>query len=63
MQVVKIVRWEEDGAWIGYVQDYPDYHTQGKTLEDLKEHLRDLCRDLTSGQVPAVRRVDELVVP
>jgi predicted RNase H-like HicB family nuclease len=63
MQVVKIVRWEEDGTWIGYVQDYPDYRTQGETLEDLKEHLRDLYRELTSGQVPAVRKVDELVIP
>jgi len=38
MQVVKIVYWEEDGAWIGYLQDYPDYWTQGESLEDLREH-------------------------
>ena len=32
MQTVKIVIWEEEGAWLGYLQDYPDYWTQGKTL-------------------------------
>ena len=63
MQTVKYVRWEEDGAWIGYLQDYPDYWTQGQSLEDLQAHLRDLYRDLTSGDIAGVRKVDELVIP
>ena len=29
MQTVKFVYWEEDGAWIGYLQDYPDYWVTG----------------------------------
>ncbi len=29
MQTVKYVHWEEGGAWIGYLQDYPDYWTPG----------------------------------
>jgi hypothetical protein len=63
MPAVKIVVWEEDGAWIGYLQDYPDYWTQGETLDDLREHLKDLYRDLTSGQIPGIRKVEELIVP
>jgi len=62
MQTVKYVWWQEDGAWLGFLQDYPDYWTQGETLEDLKEHLRDLHADLTSGQIPGIRKVDDLVV-
>jgi hypothetical protein len=62
MQTVKYVYWEEDGGWLGYLQDFPDYWTQGETLEDLKEHLRDLHTDLNSGQVPGIRKVDDLVV-
>jgi hypothetical protein len=62
MQSVKIVVWEEDGGWLGYLQDYPDYWTQGETLDDLKEHLKDLYRDVTSGSIPGIRRVEELVV-
>jgi predicted RNase H-like HicB family nuclease len=30
MHTLKFVYWEEDGAWIGHLQDYPDYWTQGK---------------------------------
>ena len=63
MQSIKIVYWEEDGGWIGYIQDYPDYWTQGESLDDLREHLKDLHQDLTSGQVPGIRKVEELMVP
>jgi hypothetical protein len=62
MQTVKYVYWEEDGSWLGYLQDFPDYWTQGETLEDLREHLRDLYADLSGGANPGIRRVDELVV-
>jgi len=62
MHRVNIVYWEEDGAWIGYLQEYPDYWTQGETVEDLQEHLKDLYRDMTSGQIPGIRHVAELVV-
>ncbi len=47
MQRANIVYWEEEGSWLGYLQEYPDYWTQGDTLEDLQEHLRDLYRDVT----------------
>lgn len=62
MQSVKIVYWEEDGGWLGYFQEYPDYWTQGETLEDLEEHLRDLYQDLASGEIPGIRKVRELLV-
>jgi predicted RNase H-like HicB family nuclease len=58
MQTAKFVYWEDEGFYVGYFQDYPDYWTQGTTLDDLKEHLRDLYTDLTSGQIPGVRKVD-----
>jgi hypothetical protein len=62
MQTVSFVYWQEDDAWIGYLQEFPDYWTQGETLADLKDHLRDLHRDVTSGELPGVRRVDQLDV-
>ena len=62
MQTVKIVYWKEDETWLGYLQDYPDYRTQGTTLDDLKEHLRDLHQDIVSGEIPGIRKVEELVV-
>lgn len=61
-KTVSFVHWEEDRAWLGYLQDYPDYWTQGQTLDELRGHLRDLYTDLTRGQVSGIRKVDDLVV-
>jgi predicted RNase H-like HicB family nuclease len=55
-QTVTIVVWEEDAAWLGYLPDYPDYWTQGKSLNDLKEHLEAVYRDITSDDIPGVRK-------
>ena len=63
MQKLKFVHWQDGNDWIGYLQDYPDYWTQGVSLDDLKDHLKDLYEDLTSGQIPGIRKVDELVLP
>lgn len=62
MQTAKYIYWEDGGGYIGYFVDYPDYWTQGTTLDDLKEHLKDLYADLTGGQIPGIRKIDELVV-
>ncbi|HEX3869328.1 MAG TPA: hypothetical protein VHV77_02710 [Pirellulales bacterium] len=63
MSAIKYTYWEEDGVWIGYLQEYPDYQTQGETLDDLKEHLRDLYLDIADGHIPGIRKVDELSIP
>lgn len=54
--------WEEDGQFLGYLNEFPDYWTQGETLEDLKDHLLDLHKELSSGAIPGVRKVAKLEV-
>ena len=50
-QSIKFVHWQEGDCWLGYyLQDYPDYWTQGESLDDLKAHLTDLYADVTSGR-------------
>jgi predicted RNase H-like HicB family nuclease len=58
----RYVYWQDDGMWLGYIEEFPDYWTQGVSLEDLQEHLKDLYKDLTSGEIPNVRRVAHLQV-
>ncbi len=47
MQQLKFVYWQEGDAWLGYLQEYPDYWTQGQTLDDLQDHLKDLYQNLS----------------
>lgn len=63
VQVVKIVYWQEDdGVWLGYLENHPDYMTQGDTLAELKENLRDIYEDIYTGLIPHVRTVEEMVI-
>lgn len=54
--------WQDDEMWLGYLDEFPDYMTQGESLEELKENLKDIYKGLTGGHTPAVRHHAELNV-
>ncbi len=59
----KFTYWEEDdGRLLGYLNEYPDHWTQGETLDDLKEHLRDLFEMFRSESIPGIKREAELEI-
>jgi len=60
VNTIKYTYWQDDKMWLGYLENYSDYRTQGKTLDELKENLFDIYMELTSGRIPAVRKVAEL---
>ncbi|MFN7961027.1 MAG: type II toxin-antitoxin system HicB family antitoxin [Thermoanaerobaculia bacterium] len=60
METVRFVYWQEGTWWLGYLEEFPEYWTQGESREELEEQLRDLHHELTSGQIPNVRRVGDL---
>jgi predicted RNase H-like HicB family nuclease len=62
MTTARYVYWRDGNQWLGYFEEFPDYLTQGENLEDLQDHLKDLYGDLTSGEIPGIRRVAELSV-
>lgn len=62
MMTTRYVYWQEDDMWLGYLEEFADYWTQGVSLEDLREHLKGLYSDLTCGVIPNVRRITELEV-
>ena len=62
MKTARYIYWRDGDHWLGYFEEYPDYETQGETLEDLQEHHKDVFSDLTSGEIPGIRRVAELTL-
>lgn len=62
MRQLKYAFWQDGDFFIGYLNDYPDYQTQGYSKEELIENLRELLKDIESGDVPYIRKVEELTV-
>jgi len=42
---------------VGWFEEYPDYRTQGETMDELRDNLLDLYKDVASGKIPCVRKV------
>lgn len=48
--------------FIGWLEEFPDYRTEGETLNELKENLKDIHEELTSGNISNALRLGELSV-
>ena len=62
MKTRKYIYYEDDGMFIGWFEEYPDYWTQGESLDELIENLKDMYHDLTKGDIPCIRKIGELRV-
>ncbi|MEW6350778.1 MAG: type II toxin-antitoxin system HicB family antitoxin [Thermodesulfobacteriota bacterium] len=62
MPTIRYIYWQDDDMWLGYLDEFPDYMTQGNTLEELQDNLRDIYEDLTGGRIPGVRRMAQLEI-
>jgi len=62
MKTLRYTYWQEEDFWVGYLEEFPDYQTQGRSLRELKENLKDLYLDLAGGIIPNVRRTGKLLI-
>jgi len=59
----RITYWKEsDGRYLGFLNSHPEHWTQGEDLDDLRKHLKDLYDLFHSGEIPGIRREEELEV-
>ena len=56
MRTLKYTFWQDGEFFLGYVNDYPLYCTQGYSKEELLENLEDLLADLESAEVGRISR-------
>ena len=62
MKTLKFTYWKDGTYYLGFLNDYPDYETQGISKGELVSNLKSLLTDIESGEVPYIRKVEELVV-
>ncbi len=48
-----MVYWQGEQFWVGKLLEHPEIMTQGETLEELEENLKDAYRMMVMEDVPA----------
>jgi predicted RNase H-like HicB family nuclease len=49
---INIVYQEKNGWFVGHIQEYPDYVSQGETLEEFRDNLIEIYEDIRKGLAP-----------
>jgi predicted RNase H-like HicB family nuclease len=62
MPKVTMVYWQGERFWLGKLLEHPEIMTQGESLEDLEENLKDAYRLLVLEDVPADAKMKELAL-
>ena len=55
---LQMVYWKGDKLWVGKLLEHPEIMTQGKTLQELEENMRDAYMLMALEDVPAQHEVN-----
>ncbi len=59
---LKMVYWKSEKFWVGKLLEHPEIMTQGETLEELEENMKDAYILMTMEDVPEDHEVKELAL-
>ncbi|MBI4552010.1 MAG: type II toxin-antitoxin system HicB family antitoxin [Candidatus Latescibacteria bacterium] len=57
-----MIYWKGEKFWLGKLLEYPEIMTQGETVEELEENLKDAYQLLVMDDVPDHHRIKEISV-
>jgi predicted RNase H-like HicB family nuclease len=57
-----MVYWQGERYWVGKILEHPEIMTQGETLEELEENIKDAYRLMVLEDVPQDYQVKEVAV-
>lgn len=60
---LNMIYWKGERFWVGKLLDHPEIMTQGETLEELEENIKDAYLLMTMEDVPPEHEIKELAVP
>ena len=59
---LRMIYWKGEKFWVGKLLEYPDIMTQGKTLRELEENMKEAYMLMTMEDVPKEHKVKELTL-
>jgi len=57
-----LIYWKAEKFWLGKLLEHPEIMTQGETLEDLEENIRDAYLMMALDDVPPQYLMKEIMV-
>jgi predicted RNase H-like HicB family nuclease len=61
-QQLTIVYWKGERFWLGKLLEHPEIMTQGETLEELEQNLRDAYLMMVMEDVPENHQTKEIAL-
>jgi len=57
-----MIYWKSGKFWLGRLREFPDIMTQGRTLKELEENMRDAYQMMVLDDVPEDYSLKEIAV-
>lgn len=61
-QKLTMLYWKSEHFWLGKLLEHPEIMTQGETVEELEENLKDAFRLMALDEVPHDYRTKEIAL-
>lgn len=59
---ITMIYWKGEKFWLGKLLEHPEIMTQGETIDELEENLKDAYRLMVMDDVPAEYQMKEISV-
>ena len=59
---LKMVYWKGKKYWVGRLLEHPEIMTQGETLEELEENMKEAYLLMAMDDVPEEHKIKELTL-
>jgi predicted RNase H-like HicB family nuclease len=57
-----LIYWKSDKFWLGKLLEHPEIMTQGETLEELEENIKEAYQLMVMDDVPTGYRMKEITL-
>ncbi|MBC7334589.1 MAG: type II toxin-antitoxin system HicB family antitoxin [Actinobacteria bacterium] len=59
---ITMIYWKSEKFWLGKILEYPEIMSQGETIEELEENLKDAYKLMVMDDVPSNYQLKEISV-
>ena len=59
---LKMIYWQGEKVWLGKLQEHPEIMTQGETIEELEENIKDAYHAMVLDDVPDDHLIKEIAI-